>query len=68
MVPQEKMELLEEGRLAGLFLVVIFSFRFLIEFLKEEQSWWLPHWPITMGQLLSLPFVILGLFLLFRKK
>lgn len=57
----------KEGKLAGLFLVVIFTFRFLIEFLKEEQSWWIAHGPITMGQLLSIPFILVGLFLYFRR-
>jgi len=56
-----------KGRLAGLFLVLVFGFRFLIEFLKVEQSVYLSQAPLTMGQILSLPFVILGIFLLFRK-
>jgi len=57
-----------EGQLAGLFLSVIFSFRFLIEFFKEEQSWWLYGSPITMGQLLSLPFIAFGFYLFLRRK
>jgi len=57
-----------EGQLAGLFLSVIFSFRFLIEFFKEEQSWWLYGSPITMGQLLSLPFIAFGFYLFLRGK
>ncbi len=54
------------GKLCGLFLIWVFSFRFLIEFFKEEQSVWL-HSALTMGQWLSLPFILLGLFLFFRK-
>ncbi|HEY5236290.1 MAG TPA: prolipoprotein diacylglyceryl transferase, partial [Rhabdochlamydiaceae bacterium] len=57
----------KEGSLAGLFLVLIFSFRFLVEFFKVEQSWWLYGSPVTMGQLLSVPFIILGLYLISRK-
>jgi len=57
----------KEGQLAGLFLVLIFSFRFLVEFFKVEQSWWFYSSPLTMGQLLSVPFVILGLVLCQRK-
>lgn len=57
------------GRLTGLFLVLVFSFRFLIEFLKVEQS---AHFGagsfFTMGQWLSLPFIALGLWLFFRKR
>lgn len=59
---------LREGRLAGLFLVLVFSFRFFIEFFKEEQSVLLSGSHLfDMGQLLSLPFLVLGLYLLFRK-
>lgn len=59
----------QKGRMAGLALAAIFSFRFLIEFLKEEQSVYLnPGSFLTMGQYLSLPLIGLGLFLLLRKK
>ncbi len=54
----------KEGKLAGVFLVLIFSFRFLIEFFKEEQSWWLNASTLTMGQLLSVPFILLGVYLM----
>ncbi len=57
----------KKGRLTGFFLIAIFSFRFLIEFLKEEQSVWLYGSPLSMGQWLSLPFIAIGLFLLLRK-
>jgi prolipoprotein diacylglyceryl transferase len=56
-----------EGRLAGFFLTTVFSFRFLIEFLKEEQSSWMPaHAFIDMGQLLSVPLILFGLYLFFN--
>lgn len=56
----------KEGFLAGLFLILIFSFRFLIEYLKEEQSYLLPDpFFLTMGQILSFPMISLGLFFLF---
>jgi prolipoprotein diacylglyceryl transferase len=58
----------EEGKLAGLFLVLIFSFRFLIEFFKEEQSWWMPGFVLTMGQLLSIPFILFGCLLAVKRK
>ncbi len=58
----------EEGRGVGLFLLVIFGFRILIETVKLEQSAWIPSWlSVTMGQMLSLPFFVLGAFLFFRK-
>lgn len=54
-----------EGRLCGLFLIAVFVFRFFIEFVKEEQSFWLHASFLTMGQWLSVPFIALGLFLFF---
>ncbi len=58
----------QEGRLAGLFLMCVFVFRFFIEFIKVEQS---AHLSIdsmlTMGQMLSFPFIVLGAYLLFRR-
>ncbi len=56
------------GKITGLFLLLIFGFRFLIEFLKEEQSLLLPDsFLLTMGQLLSLPFILLGAYLLLKR-
>lgn len=57
------------GRACGLFLVLVFCFRFLVEFVKEEQSLLLSSgFPLLMGQLLSIPFIALGCYLLFKKK
>lgn len=56
------------GKLTGLFLILIFGFRFLIEFLKMEQSVYIASSLLTMGQWLSLPFIALGVWLFFRKK
>jgi len=49
------------GRLSGLFFTLIFTFRFCIEFIKEEQSVFFSHQFLTMGQLLSLPMICLGI-------
>ncbi len=49
-----------QGRLIGLFLILVFGFRFLIEFIKTEQSHLLSSCPLTMGQWLSIPAVIAG--------
>lgn len=57
------------GRIAGLFLMIIFAFRFLIEFIKEEQSAWVSSGHLlTMGQYLSLPLMALGLLLWVRAR
>ena len=59
--------LLTQGKLIGLFLILVFGFRFLIEFLKLEQSHLLSSEPLlTMGQILSIPMVCLGVFLYFK--
>lgn len=50
----------------GLFLVLVFSARFLIEFTKENQAAFEKALPINMGQLLSIPFILIGLYFLFR--
>ncbi len=61
--------LLAKGKLIGLFLILVFGFRFLIEFLKLEQSHLLSETPLlTMGQILSIPMILLGIFFYMRKK
>ena len=52
------------GLLFGLFLVLVFTFRFFVEFLKENQSGFEAGMPLNMGQLLSIPFVIAGIVLI----
>jgi len=62
---------LENGFLFGLFLVLLFSARFLIEFVKEKQESYSIDFLLTTGQLLSVPFLLFGLFLVvasLRKK
>lgn len=56
------------GKLFGYFLILIFGFRFFMEFLKEEQSLVLQGNLLTMGQYLSLPFIGLGLWFIVAKK
>jgi prolipoprotein diacylglyceryl transferase len=55
------------GLIFGLFLILVFLFRFIIEFLKENQSYFENGMALNMGQLLSIPFILLGIYLLFRK-
>lgn len=56
------------GRLIGLFLVLLFTARFLIEFLKERQVDFEASLPIDMGQILSIPFIAVGVWLLLRDR
>ena len=57
---------LPEGRLFGIFLIVCFGLRFLYEFLKENQEPFENDLPLNMGQILSIPLVIAGVFVLIR--
>ena len=50
----------------GLFLSWVFGWRILIEFVKEPQAPFETALPLNMGQLLSIPLVALGLYLLLR--
>jgi phosphatidylglycerol:prolipoprotein diacylglycerol transferase len=50
-----------KGFLFGLGLSLIFTQRFLIEFLKEDQVAFEEKLWLNMGQTLSLPFIIIGI-------
>ncbi len=52
-----------KGRLIGLMLTGIFTARFFLEFVKENQVPFENDLPLNMGQLLSIPFIIVGLLL-----
>lgn len=49
-----------QGLLISLTLILIFTARFFIEFLKEDQVAFESTMKLNMGQLLSIPFVIAG--------
>lgn len=57
---------LKPGFLFGLFLISIFSIRFVMEFLKENQELFESALPINMGQILSIPLIILGMLIIIR--
>lgn len=58
-----------QGFFFGLCLTEIFTFRFFIEFLKENQVNFEEGMTLNMGQWLSIPFVAIGLyFMLFYHK
>jgi len=56
-----------DGFFIGLFFILVFTARFLIEFLKEEQVAFESSMPLNMGQLLSIPFIIAGIVLVYLK-
>lgn len=55
------------GFIFGTFLVLLFSTRFMLEFLKENQSIFENGLPLNMGQLLSIPFIMFGITLMILK-
>mgnify|MGYP000282174470 FL=1 len=62
---------LHRGFFFGLCLTYIFTFRFFIEFLKENQEDFENSMMFNMGQWLSVPFIIIGVYFMFfydRKK
>lgn len=56
------------GLIFGLCLVLVFLARFIIEFFKENQVGFEDSMTINMGQILSIPFIIIGLILMFIRK
>jgi phosphatidylglycerol---prolipoprotein diacylglyceryl transferase len=57
---------LPEGRIFGLFMVILWSLRFAYEFLKEDQVSFEKNLPLNMGQILSIPLIIIGFVILIR--
>lgn len=58
------------GLLLGGFLMMVFTARFVVEFFKEIQVGFehnlVANYGLNMGQMLSIPFVLIGLFLVIR--
>ncbi len=52
----------------GFCLAYIFTFRFFIEYTKEIQEAFEASLPIDMGQILSIPFIILGVYCMIKAK
>jgi prolipoprotein diacylglyceryltransferase len=57
---------LPDGLLLGLFLILVFGSRFLWEYFKEVQVSFEEGMQWNMGQLLSVPLVLLGIFLVLK--
>ncbi len=56
-----KREKFKNGSFFGLVLILIFAARFFIEFLKENQVGFEEGMRFNMGQLLSLPYIFVGI-------
>jgi prolipoprotein diacylglyceryl transferase len=61
-----KREKLREGYLLGIFLIIVFGLRIFYEQLKENQVGFEDKLSLNMGQILSIPCVLLGCWLLYR--
>ncbi|MBQ8337117.1 MAG: prolipoprotein diacylglyceryl transferase [Bacteroidaceae bacterium] len=55
-----------KGLFLGYCLFTIFTFRFFVEFIKEEQVAFEEGMTLIMGQWLSLPFIIIGLYYMIK--
>ena len=58
----------QQGFLFGLFLVLLWSVRFVVEYVKEPQNIERADWLLNTGQLLSIPFILIGLYFMFVYK
>ncbi|MCZ6898924.1 MAG: prolipoprotein diacylglyceryl transferase [Bacteroidetes bacterium] len=61
-----KKEKLREGQLFAIFLIILFGLRFFYEFIKENQVTFENNLVLNMGQLLSIPLIIIGVLILLR--
>lgn len=52
------------GLISGVFFIMVFTARFFIEFIKEDQEAFEAGMALNMGQWLSIPFVLGGIFLI----
>jgi len=52
----------------GMVIFLIFCFRIAIEFIKEDQSAFEAGMLLNMGQILSIPFIITGIIIMYLKK
>jgi prolipoprotein diacylglyceryl transferase len=53
-----------QGSVFSLFLILVFTFRFFVEYVKEDQVAFEAGMKLNMGQWLSVPFVLIGVVLL----
>ncbi|GAA4813588.1 prolipoprotein diacylglyceryl transferase [Litoribaculum gwangyangense] len=59
----------QSGFLFGLFLILLWTIRFFVEFVKEPQGEEYINWfGLNTGQWLSIPFILIGLYFMFIYK
>jgi phosphatidylglycerol---prolipoprotein diacylglyceryl transferase len=65
---RKKKHTVPNGTYFGWVLIYVFASRFVIEFFKRDQVAVEAGMVLNLGQWLSIPFMITGIFLIFRKK
>lgn len=56
------------GYIFGLFLILLWTVRFIVEFFKENQVAFEDQLSLNMGQWLSIPFILIGFYLIYRSR
>lgn len=56
------------GFMFGLLCVLLFTERIIDEFFKENQAQFESDLPLNMGQLLSIPFILIGIYMILRSR
>ena len=56
------------GLMVGVFFVWVFTLRFMYEFLKENQEAFEANYALNMGQILSIPAVLLGIYFIIQSR
>ena len=57
-----------QGFLFGAFMILVFGFRFIVEFFKENQEAFEAGMTLNMGQILSIPVVLIGAYFIWKSK
>ncbi len=60
----KKLSKLKRGTIFGIFLIGLFGLRFVVEFVKNDQVKFEDGMALNMGQLLSIPFILAGVVVL----
>jgi prolipoprotein diacylglyceryltransferase len=62
---KNRRQVMYNGMIFGIFLITLFGQRFLVEFVKENQVPFEDSLALNMGQILSIPLVLIGFYVLY---
>lgn len=63
---RKKLDKIYRGMLLGTFFTICFGMRFIIEFIKQANIYFDNFFGLNMGQVLSIPFIAVGIFFIVR--